>query len=122
MSGVSRRQLFGLFTRSLREKAPVAARAIAAPFMGGAATPAAGSPDLSRIAVVQGRHCLALTSGCSVCVDKCPVRGALLFDAGLPMVVADTCNGCGICHDVCPAPTNAVLLLPRRQTDPLPAD
>jgi Pyruvate/2-oxoacid:ferredoxin oxidoreductase delta subunit len=35
-------------------------------------------------------------------------------EKGIPMVVPEICTGCGICHDVCPAPTNAVLVLPRR--------
>jgi Pyruvate/2-oxoacid:ferredoxin oxidoreductase delta subunit len=37
-------------------------------------------------------------------------------EKGIPMVVPEICTGCGICHDVCPAPTNAVLVLPRRRS------
>lgn len=70
---------------------------------------------VAKVAVVQGRFCLALTSFCSACVERCPVPGAMKKERGMPMVVADLCTGCGICQDVCPAPRNAVLLLERRQ-------
>lgn len=94
---ISRRGLFALFTRAL--------------------VPQPGPPDgvqaRDLIAVVQGRHCLALTSFCSVCVERCPVPGAMHVAKGMPMVVPDACTGCGVCHDVCPAPVNAVLMLPR---------
>ena len=70
------------------------------------------------VAVIQGRHCLALTSFCAACVERCPVPGAMQVTRGMPAVVADVCTGCGICQNVCPAPTNAVLLLPRRKPAP----
>ncbi|MBK8040780.1 MAG: 4Fe-4S binding protein [Verrucomicrobiaceae bacterium] len=69
---------------------------------------------MAKVAIVQGRFCIALTSFCSACVERCPVSGAMKKERGMPMVVADICTGCGICHDVCPAPRNAVLMLPRR--------
>ena len=47
-------------------------------------------------------------------MDQCPVSGALVMDAGLPIVIADACNGCTVCQQVCPAPVNAVLVIPRR--------
>lgn len=71
---------------------------------------------VAKVAVVQGRFCLALTSFCAACVERCPVPGAMKKERGMPMVVADHCTGCGICQDVCPAPRNAVLLLERRQS------
>jgi Na+-translocating ferredoxin:NAD+ oxidoreductase RNF subunit RnfB len=76
----------------------------------------AGAPKRAgeQVAIIQGRHCLALTSFCAACVERCPVSGAMQVVNGMPMVVANVCTGCGICHDVCPAPTNAVLLRPRR--------
>jgi len=73
----------------------------------------------ARVAVVQGRFCLALTSFCRVCVERCPVPGAMKPERGMPLVVPDVCTGCGICQEVCPAPRNAILLLPRRQPSPL---
>lgn len=68
------------------------------------------------VAIIQGRHCLALTSFCATCVERCPVPGAMRVCNGMPMVVPDACTGCGICSQVCPAPTNAVLMLPRRRS------
>lgn len=70
---------------------------------------------VARVAIVQGRHCLAYQrSFCSTCVEHCPLPGALIRRDGLPMVDASVCDGCGLCQEACPAPTNAILLLPRR--------
>lgn len=69
-------------------------------------------PAVARMAVIQGRFCVALTSFCAVCVERCPVPGALQVTRGMPSVVADKCTGCGICFEVCPAPRKAVLMLP----------
>ncbi len=80
----------------------------------------AGAPvQCEAVAVIQGRRCIALTSFCAVCVERCPVPGAMQVINGMPSVVPDVCTGCGICQQVCPAPTNAVLMLPRRQTKTL---
>ena len=58
--------------------------------------------------------CLATApGGCSVCVEQCPVPGALTRERGRPIVDPDACVGCGVCHHVCPSPSNAVMLLPR---------
>lgn len=95
-TSLTRRGLFGLFARPFQRPKP----------------PESGP----SVAVIQGRHCLALTSFCAACVERCPVAGALRMSNGMPMVVVDVCTGCGSCHDVCPAPTNAVLLLPQRKT------
>jgi Na+-translocating ferredoxin:NAD+ oxidoreductase RNF subunit RnfB len=97
-SRLTRRDLFSLLTGQARQAS---------------ATPALS--DVERVAIIQGRRCLALTSFCSVCVERCPVPGALKTTDGLPSVVPDVCTGCGICQQVCPAPENAVLMLPRRQ-------
>jgi Na+-translocating ferredoxin:NAD+ oxidoreductase RNF subunit RnfB len=109
-AGISRRELFSLFARPLRSiPSP------AAPVRADRPKPATAQ-EVARVAVIQGRFCLAYTSFCSVCVERCPVPGALPSQAGIPMVVPELCTGCGICHQVCPAPRNAVLLLPRRPT------
>ncbi len=97
---LTRRDLFGLLARPFQRPRP--------------------PEPVPSVAVIQGRHCLALTSFCAACVERCPVEGAMRMSNGMPMVVADVCTGCGICHDVCPAPTNAVLLLPRQKNYPAP--
>lgn len=75
---------------------------------------AAAKEDVDLVAIIQGRHCLAGTSFCKVCYEKCPEPGAIEMTDGIPMIMPDKCTGCGICHDVCPAPTNAVLMFTRR--------
>lgn len=98
-SALNRRGLFALLGRPFQRTME-------------ARTSAVRSAD--AVAVIQGRRCIALTSFCAVCVERCPVPGAMQVTNGMPSVVADVCTGCGICQQVCPAPTNAVLLLPRR--------
>lgn len=110
MSDLSRRGLFSLFARPLR---PV--RAAVDP-----AWPPRGTPDPTRVAIIQGLHCTALTNGCQRCLEHCPEAGAIFLEHGLPMVLAEACTGCGVCRDVCPAPDNAVLLLPRPPELPRP--
>ncbi|MCO6044359.1 hypothetical protein NG895_10615 [Aeoliella sp. ICT_H6.2] len=65
-----------------------------------------------RVAVIQGRHCLAYRSlFCSSCVERCPIDGAIEVRDGVPQVVASICTGCGDCQAICPAPVNAVMLI-----------
>lgn len=99
-STLNRRDLFALLGRPFQRKPePSIVEALPA----------------DAVAVIQGRRCIALTSFCAACVERCPVPGAMQLTNGLPSVVPDVCTGCGICHEVCPAPTNAVLMLPRRK-------
>lgn len=52
-------------------------------------------------------------SFCSVCVERCPVPGALAVgDDGRPVVDPSACTGCGVCQHVCPAPVPAISVLP----------
>lgn len=73
-------------------------------------------PDAPRVmgrAVIAAHDCLAYQSAtCSVCVERCPVPGALRLEAGRPVVDASRCTGCGVCQHVCPSPRNAVIVLP----------
>ena len=120
-SGFSRRGLFSLFARPLKASGETA-RAVGNAFAG--TTPAEAppaAPPVPMVAIIQGRHCLALESYCSVCIERCPEPGAMNIAQMIPMVVPEICTGCGICQQVCPAPENAVLMLPRR-TSPAPPD
>lgn len=112
-SRLSRRGLFSLFARSIRAS-DEGAKAVQA-LSGKAENSAPAADRQPRVAVIQGRFCLAYTSFCTVCAERCPVPGAMKVEKGIPMVVPDACIGCGVCRDVCPAPTNAVLVLPRRR-------
>jgi len=50
---------------------------------------------------------------CSMCIDHCPVEGALSTDdMKRPVIDSTVCTGCGVCMQVCPAPRNAVELRP----------
>lgn len=114
----SRRGLFSLFARPLQSQAATARAVIASVAQsprGPATVSDATASTVNRVAIIQGRHCLALTSFCAVCVERCPVPGAMISNRGLPMVVGEVCTGCAVCHEVCPAPTNAILMLPRRR-------
>lgn len=86
------------------------------PKAGHAEEPAsARTPTGPQVAVIQGRFCLAYqNSFCSVCSEHCPESGAILTERGIPRIVPDHCTGCNICHEVCPAPTNAILMIPKR--------
>ena len=123
-SGMSRRGLFSFLGRSLRGPTE-ATKAVVTTAMSKPGTPAPTTEPQDRVAVIQGRFCLAYTSFCTICSERCPVPGAMKVEKGIPMVVAETCTGCGVCHEVCPAPTNAVLVIPRRRsprfTQPPPA-
>ena len=105
---LSRRALFGNLFKPLK-----VGRASARVAGEGAASPPWVRTD--RVAVIQGRFCLAYLEGyCSVCYERCPVPGAIELGEGLPRIIPETCTGCGICHEVCPAPKNAILIAARR--------
>ena len=72
-------------------------------------------PDAPKVAIIQGRFCLAYQGGmCFTCSEQCPVPGAITSKLGIPTVHLDICTGCGICHDLCPAPHNAILITERK--------
>jgi Fe-S-cluster-containing hydrogenase component 2 len=69
----------------------------------------------NRVAIIQGRFCLAYQGeDCAKCHDNCPETGTITMDMGAPMVNLESCTGCGECQKICPAPTNAILLTPRK--------
>ncbi|MGC3957809.1 MAG: 4Fe-4S binding protein [Verrucomicrobiota bacterium] len=119
-SGLSRRDLFSLLGRPLRSVVDTS-KALAGGGVGKASSRAPAVEAQAKVAIIQGRFCLAYTSFCTVCSERCPVPSAMKVEKGIPMVIADVCTGCGICHDVCPAPTNAVLVIPRRRNPRFPS-
>ena len=87
-----------------------------------AAEPAAPAPSVLEtheestpmVARLQPAACLAYRGTiCTVCVERCPVSGAITIAHGRPRIVQDTCTGCGDCVARCPAPVNALSLLER---------
>ncbi|MBT8483964.1 MAG: 4Fe-4S dicluster domain-containing protein [Phycisphaerales bacterium] len=72
------------------------------------------APVKMGTASIRAPYCLAHQGTfCTVCVERCPVDGALQLVDNRPVIDAETCTGCGVCQYVCPAPYNAVLILPR---------
>ena len=64
------------------------------------------------VVTIDANACLPF---CSVCVEQCPVSGALLMSAGHVRVDASKCTGCGDCVPLCPSPR--VPLRMRRRLD-----
>ncbi len=56
-----------------------------------------------------------LGSPCTVCVEQCPVPGAIALAGSLPVIDERSCTGCGVCLYACPAPGKAIALLPERE-------
>ncbi|MBK7538532.1 MAG: 4Fe-4S binding protein [Myxococcales bacterium] len=67
----------------------------------------------SMVPSVVGARCLALTSFCAVCVERCPAPSAIALRGGLPQIDPARCDGCGQCLAACPAPVLALALVPR---------
>jgi MauM/NapG family ferredoxin protein len=71
------------------------------------------APSTLGLAQVQPLDCLnRLGSSCSVCLERCPVPGALELVGDVPVANERLCTGCGICQHVCPSPQNAIAILP----------
>ena len=63
------------------------------------------------VARVRARDCLAARGGfCTVCVERCPVPGAIALVDGWPAVDPEVCTGCAVCASVCPAPVVAIAM------------
>lgn len=68
------------------------------------------APPRRQVAAILRSRCLARTF-CSVCVERCPVEGALTMVAGRPEVDVERCDGCGTCQFACPAPSGAIAMV-----------
>lgn len=56
------------------------------------------------VAVIIEEYCVAWDwVGCTVCVDKCPLKAIYLDENKRPVIIAEKCNGCGICEIECPS-------------------
>jgi ferredoxin len=66
-------------------------------------------------AVVDEARCLTWGGqACTVCKEHCPMEGALAFDPGGKLRVADDkCTGCGLCEHYCPTEPQSIRIVPR---------
>jgi Pyruvate/2-oxoacid:ferredoxin oxidoreductase delta subunit len=103
---LSRRELLS-FLRPGPRPIPVAPPPSASP-----APPSRALPP-TLVPVIAASACLAATSFCSVCSERCPRPGAIVLAGRVPRVVEAACDGCGRCIATCPAPTLAIGLTPR---------
>lgn len=79
-------------------------------------------PPVMGTARVTPQLCLAHHhTTCTVCIERCPVEGAIHVHDGKPTIDENICTGCGVCRYVCPAPENAILLMPAFARPGLPA-
>jgi ferredoxin-type protein NapG len=78
-------------------------------------------PLAMATATITPQTCLAHQgTTCTVCVEQCPVDGAIEMRDHRPHIIEDKCTGCGVCHYVCPAPANAVIVMPLPERPPRP--
>lgn len=67
---------------------------------------------MGRAEIVASRCLPHQGQPCRICVDRCPLPGALVLDdKGLPRVT-DACTGCGLCEYYCPTEPAAILVRP----------
>jgi ferredoxin len=72
-----------------------------------------GAAAMGTAHLVESSCLNRLGSPCSVCVEHCPVPGALALRGSLPVVESSLCTGCGLCAHACPAPARALIIAPR---------
>ena len=77
------------------------------------APPVGPALPAALVPVIAPAACLAATSFCSVCSERCPRPGAIVVVGRVLQIVAAACDGCGRCVAACPAPTLAIGLAPR---------
>ncbi len=101
--GTTRRQLLSLaFGRSARAVEEPTVRPL---------EPAPEGASPRRIARIDSPRCVALSSFCSTCSERCPVEGAVVLFRNQPRIDPEVCDGCGVCADLCPAPLKAISML-----------
>lgn len=40
--------------------------------------------------------------GCGICLNRCPITGAIEMENGKALIHQELCTKCGVCLDVCP--------------------
>ena len=109
----------GVGPRAAASAAPTTAASAASAASPASAASAAVAIPTAMVPSVLVEACLATRSFCSVCVERCPLPGAIVVSGGRPRIVPEACDGCGRCVAACPAPVLALALVAR--AEPLPA-
>lgn len=76
------------------------------------------SPRDDQIAVAHNDTCLARSSGCFSCVEKCAPEAIKLIPGAGIRINQRLCNGCGTCEYVCPVTPKAVRMEARTAVQP----
>lgn len=66
------------------------------------------APEPRATVLVDPVSCTARVDFCAVCVERCPVPGAITMQGSAPVIDDARCDGCGRCVEVCPAPFRAL--------------
>ncbi len=74
------------------------------------------APRDDLVAVAHNEHCLAKSSACFVCVERCEPRAIKLIPGVGIRINPHFCSGCGTCEYICPVIPKAVTLS-KRQTE-----
>lgn len=82
----------------------------------------AATPREKQVAVAHNDTCLARSSGCFSCVERCEPEAVKLIPGVGIRINPQLCNGCGACEYVCPVTPKAVRMEARKAVQPQPAD
>ncbi len=74
------------------------------------------SPRENEVAVAYNDTCLARSSGCFSCVERCEPEAIELIQGTGIRINQQLCTGCGICEYVCPVTPKAVRMQVRTAT------
>ena len=73
-------------------------------------------PCEDLFAVASNEQCLARSSGCFSCVERCQFEAIKLIPGIGVRINPQLCTGCGTCHYVCPVTPAAIRMQPRPPT------
>ena len=71
------------------------------------------APDEYKVAVAHNEQCLARSSGCFACMERCETDAIKLIPGVGIRINQQQCNGCGTCQYFCPVTPKAVRMQAR---------
>lgn len=66
------------------------------------------TPKEEQVAAAHNGHCLARSSGCFACIERCGSSAIKLIPGAGIRINSRLCTGCGTCEYVCPVTPKAV--------------